>query len=334
MSTTNAIRWAEALRVAQPARAIWSRAARAQWLYSDDEPLSQLATWLSEVIAMATLESAYAQAEWLQGQTDAALASFHDLVLIGRRLSGGGPLIQVLGGWEVTEEALRCARRLARLASNESEIKTILHTLGDLEPFTETATEGFRVETVALLNMAQQILSVLWVGHPPVPGAPRLPGQVRELNRRLLARLGSEPSGTQRRIVAAMSLLMVALRDPAAAESYEALRQQVRAPSALLDDPVATLLLRAFLPDVTALRHRMQQMAEEAAATRWVLAVQHFALANGRMPASLEEAASAFDQAGVERPATGRLSLLVRGASWFVAGDRGRAYGLTDAPAP
>lgn len=330
---SGAILWIEALRAVHPARSAWSRAARAPWIYRDDESAERLATWLSEVVAMATLESARAQIEWIGGRTNAAMASLEDLARIGRGLSGGGPLPQVLSGWAVTEEALRCGRRLARLAARPEGVEAILRILGAAEPFAETACEGLRHETVVLLNTAQQILSVLWVGHPPVPGAPRLPGQIRELNRRLLARLGNEPFATQRRLVAAMSLLIAAFQDPAAAGApYEELRRMVRSPRAVFEDPIATLLLRNFLPELTAVRQRTSQMDEAAAATRWVLAVRHYALTNGRLPSSLDEAVGAFPAAGVPAPSAAGLKLRSQGAHWAVLADSGRAYGLVDAP--
>lgn len=324
-------RWVAAVRAAQPARTAWTRAARAPWVYCDDEPSHQLATWLSEAVAMAVLESARIQIEWRSGLTNSALSGLEDLLRNGRGLSGGGPLIQVITGWSVTEEALRCARRLARHTAQDVDIERLLRLLGPTESFTQTACEGFRHETVALLNVAQQLFSVLWVGYPPVPGAPRLPGWARDVNRRVLVRIGSEPSTTQRRLVAAMSLLIAAVEEPTmAAPRYEELRRQVRTLTAFFDDPTATLVLQAFLPDLTAVRRRITELEEGAAATRWVLAVQYFVLKNGRLPHSLEEAHFVFEQADVPAPSASNLRLHVWETHWSIVTERGRVYGLVD----
>ncbi|MCX7819399.1 MAG: hypothetical protein N2652_09380 [Kiritimatiellae bacterium] len=324
--------WTRALQTVSPHRPAWSRAARARWVYCEDESSDELAGWLAETVAMATLEAARAELEWVNGRTNVAWGALDDLFHIGRGLSAGGPLPEVIAGWAVSAQALRGARRLARRAPAVAEIDRLDQLVQSIPSSAATAAlEGLRYEAAMVMNAAQQIHSLLWLGHPPVEGVRRLPRWLRAINRRLLVRFGSEPSATQRRIVAAMSLLIGAMEGaPEVERQYLELRHRLRAPGALFSDPVAVSVLRAFLPNLTALRQRVAEMDEELAATRWVLAVRRFALAEGRLPATLEEAATAIAHHGGPLPPARGFSLRTSGRAWVIAADSGRVYGLRD----
>ncbi len=303
---------ADVFRRTAAAREAWQRAAGSPRVaYLESLPPADLSRFLGNVIAMASVEAARAGHLIDAGQIDDAFGVATNLLRNGAILSGGGPLAQVLVGWDVTESGLRVLRRLTLAASDPAQWEQLLSAAQAARLDPSDALEALRRDAAVLIESPQPIYSSLFV---PSQGRRGRPTAVGAVARRLFPILGSTPATSQRHLFAAATL-WIAAADPATAgpeadAALERFMAELRGPRIWLDDPLAALLARACLASPRALRERMERAAAVAAATRGMLLVRRYEAVHGHPPASLAEAGIAASDAD--------LTLTIHGREWRI----------------